>query len=57
MKKTVCQHADKIDGLMAALDTYLSTYYYLCGFTLLGFITFLISLIMLLLESRLALFL
>ena len=41
------QHSDQIGGLTEYLDSYLNTFYYLCGFTLLGLTTFIISLIML----------
>ena len=41
------QYSDQIGGLTDYLDTYLNTFYYLCGFTLLGLTSFIISLIML----------
>ena len=41
------QYLDQIEGLTDYLDTYLNTFYYLCGFTLLGLTSFIISLIML----------
>jgi|GEM_PF-2210131 hypothetical protein len=41
------QYSDQVGGLTEYLDTYLNTFYYLCGFTLLGLTSFIISLIML----------
>ena len=46
------QQAEQIDGLQLYVETYLNTFYYLCAFSFLGFTTFLVSLIMLMRESR-----
>ena len=46
------QYSAQVGGLADYLDTYHSTFYYLCGFTLLGLITFIISIIMLKREAH-----
>ena len=47
LKADQSQVLDPIGGLTDYIDTYLSSFYYLLGFTLLGFISLVISLFML----------